>query len=148
MHYFLFKSFQYDRTAVFYVMILPIAGIATTLNLLFFLFFFGEILHTNLIDLSEMVYQTEWYRYPVCIQRFVLIVIMRAQHSFHVSAYGVVRCNLENFVGVSKKLCRNLTDLFFVWNYLYLNCRCLDQFRRLLWCCEALSNSGKISALI
>lgn len=123
-------------------MILPIAGIATTLNLLFFLFFFGEILHTDLLELSERIYQSEWYRYPVCTQRFVLIMIMRAQHSFHVSAYGIVRCNLENFVGVSEKLCGNFLKLFSC-NYFYLHFRCWDQYRRLSWCCEALGNSEK-----
>lgn len=144
MPWYLFKSFQYDRTAVFYVMILPIAGIATTLNLLFFLFFFGEILHTNLIDLGQMVYQSEWYRYPLCTQRFVLIMIMRAQHSFHVSAYGIVRCNLENFVGVSGVVYVEISRIYFSAIYLCVNSRCWDQFPRLSWYCGASNNSENI----
>lgn len=27
---------------------------------------------------------------------------MRAQKPFYISAYGIIRCNLENFVGVSE----------------------------------------------
>lgn len=104
-------------------MILPIGGIATCLNLLFILSYFGQILHTNLNDMSEMMYQSEWYRYPNSVQHFVMFMMMRGQRSFYISAYGMMHCNLENFVGVSDREARilgrnfpyNFSIFFFVF---------------------------------
>lgn len=85
-------------------MVLPIAGMASALNLLFIFFYFGQILHTNLNNVSEMIYQTVWYRYPHRVQRFILIIMVRARRPFFISAYGVMHCNLENFLGVSSSV--------------------------------------------
>lgn len=78
-----------------------ILEITFLIEMLFIFFYFGQILHTNLIDFSDTIYQSEWYRYPRSVQRFVLIMIMLAQKPFYVSAFGIIRCNLESFVAVS-----------------------------------------------
>lgn len=83
-------------------MLFPIAATTFILQVVFLLFYLGQMLHTNLIDLSEVIYQSEWHRYSQCMKYSVLIMIMRAQQPFYVSAYGVMHCNLENFVGVSE----------------------------------------------
>lgn len=80
---------------------MPIINIGFHLQLLFILFFIGQKLHSELMDLNGMIYNSHWYRYPRSVQRFVFILMMRAQQPFHLSAYGIMECNLRNFVGVS-----------------------------------------------
>lgn len=83
--------------------ILPLLTVALLLELLLVLFYFGQMLHSNLINLSELIYQSDWYQYPRSVQRFVRLMIMRAQKQFYISAYGILSCHLENFAGVSQK---------------------------------------------
>lgn len=80
---------------------LPIAGTACSLLLLFAMFYVGQRLHSSLMDLYDVIYQLEWYRYPRKVQRLLLFTMMRAQQPFYISAYGVMPCDLENFLGVS-----------------------------------------------
>lgn len=60
----------------------------------------GQHFHSNMESLSGIIYQTEWYRYPQSVRRFMPMVILRAQQRFHLSAYGVMKLNLGNFVNV------------------------------------------------
>lgn len=53
------------------------------------------------MDLSDTVYQMEWYRYPRSVRRFVLLMILRAQKPFYLSAFGILPLSLEVYVGVS-----------------------------------------------
>lgn len=72
------------------------------LNALAINFYLGQNFHTNSMDSSRAIYDTKWYQYPRSAQRFVLIMLMRTQLPFYLSAYGVLELNLENFVIVSK----------------------------------------------
>lgn len=71
------------------------------LQALFAFCYLGQILHSNLIDLPDAIYQSNWYRHTRCFQRFILLMLMLSQQPFYISAFGIMRCNLENFVGVS-----------------------------------------------
>lgn len=81
----------------------PIMSVFLALNLLFVLFNYGQKLHSHLMNCSAMVYQTEWYRHPRSIKFFVLIMMMRTQKPFFLSAYGTMECNLGNFLGVNER---------------------------------------------
>lgn len=65
-------------------------------------YYLGQRIHSNMMDLSDTIYQTEWYQYPRSVRRFVLLMMMRSQRPFHLTANGLIRMNLENFVRVSK----------------------------------------------
>lgn len=71
------------------------------LQALFAFCYLGQILHSNLIDLPDVIYQSNWYRHTRYIQHFILLMLMRAQQPFYISAFGIMRGNLESFVGVS-----------------------------------------------
>lgn len=81
----------------------PILAILFSLQLIFAFFDIGQKMHSDLMDVSDMLYQSEWYRYPCSVRRFVLLMMIRAQQPFYLSAYGVMRCTLENFVRVSTR---------------------------------------------
>lgn len=81
---------------------MSISGAVFGLQILFVIFSIGQQVQTNLLGLSDVIYQSEWYRYPCNLKRFVLLMMMRTQQPFYLSAYGVLALNLKNFVAVSK----------------------------------------------
>lgn len=71
------------------------------LQMLFTFYYIGQKVHSDLIALSDMIYQSEWDRYPRSIRRFMVLMMMLAQQPFYISAYGLFKCTLENYVAVS-----------------------------------------------
>lgn len=134
----MFTHFQHMRGSPLLGTQVPILSICLSLQAIFNLFYFGQNVHSGLMDLSDMIYQSEWYRYPCSVQRFVLLMMKRAQKPFYLSAYGVMRCNLENFVRVSKKKeTVSSTFIIFLWKIIefqalhwiysaYVVLRCFD----------------------
>lgn len=92
--------FQYSGTDYIYDLQMPFLGMSAPLCLSFIYFYIGEEFHSLLMDMSDAIYQTEWHRYPPSVQRYLLLMIMRARRPFYLSAYGIVTMNLPNFVGV------------------------------------------------
>lgn len=82
-------------------MCFPIIMIAAQLQSMMMYFFFGQLCHSNLMDLGDSIYESKWPCYPRRIQMYVLMIIMRTQHPFYISAYGIILCTLENSVNVS-----------------------------------------------
>lgn len=70
---------------------------------IFFIFFFDlrQKFHSNVMDLGSAIYQTEWYRYIRNVQHCILLMIMRSQQPFYLSAFGVMALNLNDFVRLS-----------------------------------------------
>lgn len=80
---------------------MPVMGTVFPLILLAILFYLGERFHTISISLTDIIYQTEWYRYPKSVRRFLILMMIRSQQPFYLNAYGIIKLNLENFVRVS-----------------------------------------------
>lgn len=93
---------QYNGTDFLTDLQMPILAFVSLLLTLAIYFYLGQRFHSNLIDLSDAIYDTEWQQYPRSIQRFVQLMMMRSQRPFYLSAYGLLELNLENFVGVSE----------------------------------------------
>lgn len=93
--------FQYQGTNFFYDLQMPATSAMMYLNILHIFFYMSQKYNTNSMELSNAIYQTEWYQYPRSVQLFVLHMMMRSQQPFFLSAYGIMSLNLESFVGVS-----------------------------------------------
>lgn len=98
---FFLRIFSTREIIFFYDLQMAFLGFCASFFLLFILFKLGQILHTDLKTLSDTIYETEWYRYPLSIQRSLQLMMMRSQRPFFLSASGIMALNLENFVGVS-----------------------------------------------
>lgn len=94
-------SFWFQFGSQLYEVAFPFLGVILALELLFAVFCFGQMLHSTLIDLNDLIYQSQWYKHPRVVQRCLLLMLTRAQKPFYISAYGFMRCDLGNFVGVS-----------------------------------------------
>lgn len=111
---------------------LPILAVGCFSNNLFTIFYFGQILRTNLLELSDAIYESKWYKHPHYIHRCTSTMIMQAQRPFYLSAFGIMRCNLENFLGVSAVPLRpwSFDDYYFLLNFRYSN----RYIRPTCWC--------------
>lgn len=92
---------QYSGDAFFYDLQMAFLATYFALLLLFILFGMGQQFHSSLKELSNTIYQTEWYRYPLSVQRSAQLMMIRSQRPFFLSVFGMMALNLENFVGVS-----------------------------------------------
>lgn len=115
-----------------------IAGTSFLLLFLFVLFYTGQILHSNLLEMADKVFEAEWYRYPCIVQRCLLLMAMQTQRPFFISAYGILKFNLENFLRVNSSLfCffeyEAVRNVFFPFH------RFLNQSTRLLCSCRVLN---------
>lgn len=72
------------------------------LVILFMYFYMGQKYHSLLMGLSDAIYQTKWHGYPRSVRRFILLMILRSQRPFYLSAYGMMTLTLENYVRVSQ----------------------------------------------
>lgn len=97
--------FQYSAGIAPFDMQLTISVIAYELLLLFALFFAGNKLHSDLMELHDMIYQSAWYTQSSRVQRLLLLMMIRAQRDFYIGAFGLMKCDLQNFVGVERFSC-------------------------------------------
>lgn len=97
-----FGWFQYSGNNFAADLQIPIITLTAPLITMFVHFYIGQKFHLQLIHLGEMVYQSEWHRYPSYVKRYLLMVIMRSQKSYFLSAFGVMTLCFENYVAVSR----------------------------------------------
>lgn len=95
-----FQRVQYTGSNGLYDFQMPFLGIFSPLILFAVFFYLGQEFHSISMDLCDGIYQTDWHRHPQSIQRFILFIMMRSQRPFYLSAFGIMKLNLENFVGV------------------------------------------------
>lgn len=95
-------DFQYSGDAFFYDLQMAFLASIFANNLLCIFCVLGQVFRTKLIDLSDTIYQSEWYRYPRSVQRLLHLMVMKSQQPFDLSAFGIIALNLENYVGVSE----------------------------------------------
>lgn len=96
-----FISNQYLDESSFVELQFPLVLMPSVLCILFSYFWIGQKLRSDLLQLSDDIYQLEWHRYPRSLRRFVSLMMMRAQKPFYINAFGFVQLKLETFVDVS-----------------------------------------------
>lgn len=89
----------WDESSIFDLQF-PINILLSSLFDLFILFYIGQKLRSDLADSIDKIYATEWHRYPCSVRRHVLLMILRAQKPFTITACWCIPMNLEAYVGV------------------------------------------------
>lgn len=65
--------------------------------------YYGDLVTTTLMEISESTYQTLWYRQPLKYRLYTMLLIQYSHKQYNVSGYGLVDCNMESYSGVSYK---------------------------------------------
>lgn len=58
---------------------------------------YGDILTGKFAELSETIYQLDWYKFPSEIQQILPTLLIGAQQPVFVEGFGNIRCTCEVF---------------------------------------------------
>lgn len=80
-----------------------VAFIDTTAVIMLMLIYsyLSECLTTDLLEISDIFYNSEWYQLPANKQRFLVLPIGRAQRVFRLRGLGLFDCSLAVFGSVN-----------------------------------------------
>lgn len=70
-------------------------------SLLFFYCFFGKIATDTYGQMSDCLFQSNWFELPIEQQKFFIVMIANAQRELVYQGFGIVTLNLETFTKVN-----------------------------------------------
>lgn len=79
-------------------------GLMTTnaiLLIIFIMCYFGHTVTTDCEMVANSIYNELWYRFPIKLQKSMIFIIERPQHSYVFTGSKMYRCTLRSFTGVS-----------------------------------------------
>lgn len=83
-----------EMNKTFFLFILA-TGVMT--SSVFIYCYFGNIVMAKYIDVADAAHFLDWHEYPPRLQLYVLMVMWYSQTPANISAYTVMRCNLQSF---------------------------------------------------
>lgn len=57
----------------------------------------GNIVTSECLYAADVAYDSLWYRYPMNLRPYMIIILRRAQQSYIFTGYKIAKCNLESF---------------------------------------------------
>lgn len=113
-----FKQFQHLDIGILFIM-----GVAVSDALSPFLFcFFGKMATDCYINMSDSLFQSNWYILPIELQKCFIVMIGFGQRPIYYHGFNVMILDLETFTAVSKVskflLCFIGIHDYFVFSYL------------------------------
>lgn len=69
--------------------------------IIFIMCYFGQTVTTDCEIPADSIYNELWYRFPIKLQKSMLFIIERSQHSYVFTAFKMYRCTLRSFTTVS-----------------------------------------------
>lgn len=67
----------------------------------FALCYLGELATSKCATTNDEIYHAKWYNYPVKIQKFIILIMMRSQKRFIFKGFSLLSCSLPAFKEVS-----------------------------------------------
>lgn len=78
----------------------PIAFTIVPIFILFLLCYVGTEVSSKVTCVANSAYNMDWYNFPLKLQTFVLLIMIRGQEPFYLSGCGLMSCTLNNFLQV------------------------------------------------
>lgn len=78
-----------------------IDGLGIIVANIFVYCYFGNLVTIKLAEIADASYSMLWYKYPLQQQKYVILLLVRAQRPFYLTGYFRTSCTLERFTGVS-----------------------------------------------
>lgn len=74
-----------------------ICAFLTVMQQVFALCYLGDMATSKCATTNEDVYHTNWYKYPVKMQKFIILIMMRSQKQFVFKGFSLLQCSLPAF---------------------------------------------------
>lgn len=75
--------------------------IATAFANLFVYCYFGMLATKSYMDMSDSMYESNWYKLPIQLQTYIILMIENMQRPLYYHGFGMVILDLETFTKVS-----------------------------------------------
>lgn len=75
-------------------------ALALSLSNLFVYCFLGKFANECFDDMSDLLYDSNWYRLPDAYQKYLIIIIANMQRPLYYTGFGVAILHLETFTNV------------------------------------------------
>ena len=72
-----------------------------TFAILFALCYYGEEINTAFEEMSDQIYQCDWYSFPYEVRRKLPTVMLVAQDPVYIQSFGGIRCTRDTFKRVT-----------------------------------------------
>lgn len=79
---------------------------------LFIFCYYGEFATERSENVAIAAYMSEWYLYPLEIQKFLSMTVVYSKITFSVSPLGIMYCNMEKFTSVNLFSINLFVDFF------------------------------------
>lgn len=87
-------------------------ALTVILSNIFTLCFFGDSVTHKFDELNDCIYASLWYKYPLDVQKSMILVLARTQQPFFFAGYFISSCSLERFKDV-----RDLLIFIYQFNF-------------------------------
>lgn len=74
-----------------------VTATGVVLTSVFIYCYFGNIVMWKYTEVADAVYRLQWNEYSLRMQIYVQMIMLYAQKPANISAYTVMRCNLQSF---------------------------------------------------
>lgn len=98
-----FVDFQQSRHLDFNICTALQSATATVPNI-FLYCFFGQMASRSYEKMADSLYEFDWHKLPVNLQKHVILMIANTQQPLFYDGFGVVVLNLETFTSVSDSI--------------------------------------------
>lgn len=63
--------------------------------------YFASVTTEKVSSVGDIAYCSNWYEYPIHLQKYVTLVIVRSQEPMYFTGFNLIRCTVETFGKVS-----------------------------------------------
>lgn len=63
--------------------------------------YFGNMVTTKFSDVAFKAYSSYWYKYPIELQPYILMIINQSQNEFLFEGFKFAQCSLDSFARVN-----------------------------------------------
>lgn len=116
-----------------------LATLFVAISMIFTYCYFGQKITTKCEEIANVIYATKWYEFPQDEQKYLMLMMIRAQRPFAFSGYFCSTCALATFKAVFERLFGFLiiSELIdFLWSWFQINNSAFSYFmilRALEW---------------
>lgn len=58
---------------------------------------FANLTTDHVANISYAAFESDWYEYPVDVQKYILLIMARSQNPVYFNGLGLLDCTLESF---------------------------------------------------
>lgn len=96
------KHFQMEFQIILFIY--SILAVLCAVVWTFLYCYFATHATDRLTKIGNNIYESSWYEFPINIQKYLILIIIRSQNPIYFTGLGLLNCTLESFGKVSQNV--------------------------------------------